>query len=185
MKKLIIFSLSLILLFAVVGCACGNQQTGPENRGTLTVAFDREKTGELLNYFQANQNVIVTGSLLNAETDYAALSQTAVVAVLKDAAVAEALLAAGWVDAGNWTEAQKQTNADMFGFTVLLAPNISDGSKTAAKYLTDWLVGDGVYDRTISTVSGGCSCKRVETTVTMKSDAPALAKSGRFDDLKN
>ena len=181
MKKLITFFLALILLFTVLACASG--QAAATNRGSLTAVYDRELTGELLAYFQANQNVVVTGTLLNDETDYSALTGT--VALLKDAATVEKLKALGWTETDTWTESQKETNATMFGYTVLLAPAVTDGSKIAVKYLTDWLVGDGSYERTITTTAGGCSCKRVETTVNMKSDAPALFKSGTFAELAN
>ena len=181
MKKLTALLFAFIILLAIVGCSGG--QTGPTNRGTLTVAYDNALTGELLNYFQANQNVAVTGILLDAETDVETLA--AGVALLKDEALAQKLLDAGWTETQNWTELQKQTNEEMFAYTVLVSPHTTESDKIAGKFLTDWLVGDGVYDRTITTVSGGCSCKRVETTVTMKSDAPALFKSGMFDGLAN
>ena len=181
MKKLIIVFLATILLFTALACASGSST--PENRGTLTVCYDRELTGELLAYFQANQNVIVTGTLLDSKTDYSAL--TSAVALLKDTATAEKLLAAGWTEVQNWNEAQQQTNAELFAYTAYLSPKATDTDKSACRYLTDWLVGEGSYTRTITTASGGCSCKRVETTVTMKSDAPALYKSGLFDALNN
>ena len=181
MKKLTIFFLSFILLLTVFACAGG--QSTVTNRGTLSVAYDNAKTADLLGYFQANQNVIVTGTLLNDETDYETL--TAAVALVKDIVVVEKLLAAGWTETDTWTESQKETNATMFNFTVLVKPDASAADKAALKYLTDWLVGDGSYDRTITTASGSCSCKREETTVIMKSDAPALFKSGTFSELAN
>lgn len=181
MKKLTIFFLSLILLFTALACASGS--TAATNRGTLTVAYDNALTGDLLGYFQANQNVIVTGTELTNETDFEAL--TAPVALLKDAAVIEKLTALGWTEADTWTDAQKETNAGMFGFTVLVAPNLTDANRSALKLLTNWLVGEGSYERTISTMSGSCSCKRVETNVIMNSDAPMLYQSGMFDGLKN
>ena len=87
MKKLTIFFLSFILLLTVFACAGG--QSTVTNRGTLSVAYDNAKTADLLGYFQANQNVIVTGTLLNDETDYETL--TAAVALVKDIVVAEKL----------------------------------------------------------------------------------------------
>ena len=183
MKKLIIFFLASILLFTVLACASG--QAAATNRGSLTAVYDRELTGELLAYFQANQNVVVTGKLLDSETDTETLSAGAAVVLTKDSTVTEKLLAAGWTETDTWTESQKEINADMFRFTVLVAPNASAADKSACKYLTDWLVGDGSYERTITTTAGGCSCKRVETTVNMKSDAPALFKSGTFAELAN
>ena len=185
MKKLITLFLACILMLAVFGCVCGSQSSAPVTRGELSVAFDKAQTQELLAYFQANQGVVVTGTLLNADTDFQKLSDSAAVALVKDAAVAEKLTAAGWTEAQNWTDAQKEANAGMFGFTVLVAPNMGDSAKLAAKYLTDWLVGDGTYERTVTSVAGGCSCKRVETQVTMKSDAPDLYRSGTFTELVN
>ena len=185
MKKLIAVFTVFILLLTIVGCTCGSSQTAAAStRGELSVAYDRELTKELLAYFQVNQGCIVTGTLLNEETDYAALSGVSA-ALVKDEAVAEKLKAAGWIETTNWTDLQKETNANMFDFIVLTAPDITDSGKTAAKYLTDWLVGDGAYDRTVTTVSGGCGCRRTETNVTMHSDAPELFKSGLFADLVN
>ena len=181
MKKLITLLIALILLTAVAGCTGGQQQT-VSHRGELSVAYDRESTKELLAYFQANQDCIVTGVLLDAETDYEALPTKASVALLKDEAVAEQLRAAGWTETENWTDAQKKTNGDTFGFIVLTAPDRTDSAKKAEKLLTDWLVGDGAYEKTITTASGGCSCKRTQTTVTYTSDAPELFKSGQFSD---
>lgn len=180
MKKLISLLIALNLLIAVAGCARGQQTV--THRGELSVAYDRESTKELLTYFQANQDCIVTGVLLDAETDYETLPAKASVALLKDEAVAEQLKAAGWTETENWTDAQKKTNEGMFSFIVLTAPDRTDSAKKAEKLLTDWLVGDGAYEKTITTASGGCSCKRTQTTVTYTSDAPELFKSGQFSD---
>ena len=184
MKKLILFFLSFALLFTIAACARGAQQT-VSHRGELTVFCDDSLTEDLLVYFQANQDCIVTCETLQPETDYAALSEKAGVALLKDEAVAEQLKAAGWTETEDWTEAQKKANDDMFGFIVLNAPASTESSKKAAKLLTDWLAGDGSYERTITTMSGSCSCKRTETKVTVTSDAPELCKDARFAALVN
>ena len=73
----------------------------------------------------------------------------------------------------------------MFNFTVLQSPANTETAKKASKLLTDWLVGDGSYERTITTVSGSCSCKREQTTVTVTSDAPELMKDAHFAKLIN
>lgn len=182
MKKLISVFIAALMLLMIIGCACG-QQTAVETRGDLSVLCDKEITKDLLAYFQANQNVIVTAVLLDSNTDYEKL--TGSVALLKDEATAEKLKAKGWTEAQNWTDAQKETNANMFDFIVLVAPSISESGKIAAKYLTDWLVGDGSYERKVVTMSGGCSCKKIETNVVMRSDAPALFQSGLFGELVN
>lgn len=186
MKKLIAFFLISVLLFTAAACARGtNGNAQTTIRGELSVAYDNTLTGELLTYFGANQACTVKGVLVNAETDYAILYETASVALVKDDAVIEALKAAGWTDTENWTEAQKKTNDGMFGFTVLNSPKITETAKTASKLLTDWLVGEGTYDRTITTVSGSCGCSKKETHVTIKSDAPELVKDAKFRALVN
>ena len=186
MKKLIAFCLISVLLFTAAACVCGTNGTAQSTiRGELSVAYDNALTGELLIYFQANQACTVKGVLLDAETDYAVLYETASVALVKDEAVIEALRAAGWTDTENWTEAQKKANDGMFGFTVLNSPKITETAKTASKLLTEWLAGDGVYERTITTVSGSCGCSKKEMQVTIRSDAPELAKSEQFKALVN
>ena len=186
MKKLISFFLIAVLLFTAAACVSGSSSTAsPTTRGELTVAYDKEITGDLLIYFQANQSVLVTGVLLNAGTDYDALAAKASVALLKDEAIAEQLKAKGWTETEDWTEAQKKTNDEMFRFIVLVSPSVSESGKKAAKLLTDWLVGDGSYEATISTMSGSCSCKRTETKVTITSDAPELCKDAHFAALVN
>ena len=185
MKKLIAFFLVFVLLMIAAACAgntSGNTQT---LRGELSVAYDNALTGELLVYFQANQGCSVQGVLLDAETDYEDLHETASVALVKDEAVIEALKEAGWIETEDWSDAQKKMNAGMFGFTVLSAPVITETAKTSSKLLTDWLVGDGTYDRTITTASGSCGCSKKQTNVTIKSDAPELAKSEQFKALVN
>lgn len=184
MKKLVSFILISILLLAAAGCVCGTTQT-VTHRGSLSVAYDDPLTKELLVYFQANQDCIVTGVLLDAETDYETLADKASVAVIKDGAFADRLRAAGWTDTESWSDEQKKANEEYFNFTVLNAPNPASGEKEAAKFLTDWLVGDGSYDKTLVVASGcGCSCSNSKKNVTIKSDAPDLAKSGKFQALK-
>lgn len=185
MKKLISLMMAFVLMLAIVGCACNSTSSAQTARGELSVAYDKAGAGDLLAYFQANQGVVVTGVQLDEKTDYAKLSKTASVALIKDEAVAEKLKAAGWTETQDWTEAQKAANESTFNFTVLIAPDASDSSKTAAKILTGWLAGDATYDTKISTMSGGCSCQRTETTVTITSDAPELFKTDLFDDLKS
>ena len=186
MKKLITFFLISVLLFSAAACACGTStNTQTTVRGELSVAYDNALTKELLHYFQANQACTVKGVLLDAETDYSTLSGQASVALLKDEAIAEQLKAAGWTETENWSDAQKKTNGELFGFIVLTAPERTESAKKAEKLLTDWLVGDGSYERTITTMSGSCSCKRTETQVTFTSDAPDLAKSEQFKALVN
>ncbi len=185
MKKLIAFFMMFILLFAAVACARSSQQTGPTYRGELTVYCDDALTKDLLVYFQANQSCITTCEIVDAETDFAAFMNKTGAAVLKDEAIAEKLKAAGWIETPDWTDAQKKTNEGLFHFIVLTSPANTESGKKAAKYLTDWLVGDGTYDATVTTVSGGCGCSRKQTTVTVKSDAPELAKSERFKALVN
>lgn len=185
MKKLIAFFLIFVMLFTAAACARNTSGSTQTLRGELSVAYDNALTGELLVYFQANQNCTVKGALLDAETDYETLFENASVALVKDEAVIAALEAAGWTETEYWTDAQKKTNDGMFGFTVLNSPKISETAKTASKLLTDWLVGDGTYECTITTTSGSCSCKRTETKVTIKSDAPELAKSEQFKTLVN
>ena len=184
MKKLISFFIIAVLLFAAAACASGST-AAQTARGELTVAYDREITKDLLVYFQANQSVLTNGVLLDAETDFAALAGNASVALLKDEAVAEQLRALGWTETDDWTEAQKKANDEMFRFTVLVSPSVTESGKKAAKLLTGWLVGDGTYEAMISTMSGSCSCKRTETKVTITSDAPELVKDARFAALVN
>lgn len=141
MKKLISILIIAILLFTTAGCSCGlsccgSGQKVPEKKGDVTLAFDNALTEKLLAYFQANQGYVVTGELLTAETDLTAVK--AKIAVLKDAAVIEALAAAGWTETAHWTEAQKTENAKLFNFTVLEAPNGAP-SETALKALVGWL----------------------------------------------
>ena len=182
MKKLMVLLLAALLVLAVIGCACGTQ-TERKARGELTVLFDREITGELLRYFQANQDCTVTPVLLNDETDYETITGTA--ALLKDEATAEKLKAKGWTETQDWTDAQKEQNAELFKFIVLIAPNLGDAAKTSAKILTDWVVGDSTYQNEVPVSSGGCSCKTKTELVTFKSDAPLLAKSEEFAELLN
>ena len=184
MKKLISFFLIFVLLFAAAACA--RSSTAVDNtRGSLTVAYDVDLTEDLLAYFRANQACKAEGVLLDEETDYAALSQKAFVALVKDEAVAEKLKAAGWIETEDWSESQKKANEEMFGFIVLTTPERTAEQKVASKLLTDWLVGDGVYERTITTTSGSCGCSRNETTVTIMSDAPDLCRDARFAKLVN
>lgn len=186
MKKLISFFIISVLLFAAVACAgSASNNAASSVRGELTVAYDNAITGELLPYFQANQACTAAGVLLDAQTDYAKLSETVAVALLKDEAIAEKLKAAGWIETEDWTEAQKKANEEMFGFIVLTPANQNATQKTASKLLMNWLVGDGSYERTITTVSGGCGCSRTETKVTVTSDAPELVKSEQFKALVN
>ena len=184
MKKLISFFMIFVLLFAVAACA--RSSTAVDNtRGSVSVAYDKAVTKDLLAYFQANQACTAEGTLLDGETDYAALSGKAFIALVKDEAIAEQLKAAGWIETEDWTEAQKKANEEMFGFTVLTAPECTAAQKNASKLLTDWLVGDGSYERTITTTSGSCGCSRTETKVTVTSDAPELFKDARFSSLVN
>lgn len=186
MKKLISILIASILLLAVVGCICGSSQQTVTHRGELSIAYDNARTKDLLTYFQANQDCIVTGVLLNENTDYTKLNETASVALVKDEAVIGKLLEAGWTETADFTDAQKEANAKMFNFTVLYAPNMTASGKASAKLLTDWLAGDGVYEKTLTTASGcGCSCSKEEKVVKFKSDAPKLFESGQFQDLMN
>ncbi len=183
MKKLISILIASILLLAIIGCTCGTQQT-VTHRGELSIAYDNALTKDLLAYFQANQDCIVTGILLNEKTNYEKLAETASVAVVKDEAVIAKLLEVGWTETADWTDAQKETNAKMFNFTVLNSPNMTASGKESAKLLTGWLAGDGVYEKTLTYASGcGCSCRKEQRTVKFKSDAPELAKSEQFKAL--
>ncbi len=185
MKKLIAFLLISVLLFTAAACACGSQQQTVTHRGEITVYCDNALTADLLIYFQANQDCLVTAEVLNAETDYEAFSTKTGAALLKDEAIAQKLLDAGWTETQDWTEAQKEKNTQMFGFTVLVSPKNSDTGRKTAKLLTDWLVGDGSFERTVTTVSGSCSCRREQTTVTITSDAGELVKDAHFAKLVN
>lgn len=185
MKKLIAFFLIAVLLFTAAACASSSGSTAQTTRGEISVAYDNELTKDLLVYFQANQSVLANGILLDAETDYDALANNASVALLKDEAIAGQLKAKGWTETEDWTEAQKKANDEMFRFIVLVSPSVNESGKKAAKLLTDWLVGDGTYQATISTMSGSCSCKRTETKVTITSDAPELCKDAHFAALVN
>ena len=185
MKKLIAFFLIFVMLFTAAACARNTSGSTQTLRGELSVAYDNALTGELLVYFQANQNCTVTGTLLDDETDYAAITEKSGVALLKDEAIVQKLKDAGWTETEDWTEKQKGTNESMFNFTVLQSPANTETAKKASKLLTDWLVGDGSYERTITTVSGSCSCKREQTTVTVTSDAPELMKDAHFAKLIN
>ena len=183
MKKLISFFMIFILLFAAAACARTAQTV--THRGELSVFCDDSLTKELLTYFQANQDCIVTSEVLSADFDESPFAAKTGVALLKDEAIAQKLKDAGWTETQDWTEAQKKANADMFDFTVLLSPANSETARKTAKLLTDWLVGDGSYERTITTTSGSCSCRRTETKVTVTSDAPELFKDARFAALVN
>lgn len=183
MKKLISVLIAFLLLFAIAACANRNSSVDSGPRGTLSVVYDNELTGQLLGYFGANQKCVVTGVLLEKNTDLAAITDG--VALLKDEAAIERLKAKGWTEAEYWTDAQKETNAGMFGFTVLNAPKSTDATKAAGAILSGWLIGDADWDATVRHTAGGCSCKAVEKTVPMKSDAPALAKSEAFRPLVN
>lgn len=183
MKKLISVFIAFILLFAIAACARGNSSSVYQSRGNLSVVCDNELTVDLLGYFQANQNCVATGILLTEETDTDSITDA--VALLKDEANAEQLKAKGWTEAEYWTDAQKETNADMFNFIVLNAPQVTEATETAGKILTDWLVGDGECKMTVTSSAGGCSCKTVETEMTVRSDAPGLAKSEEFAELVN
>lgn len=185
MKKLILFALSTVLLFTLIACACGGSQT-VTHRGELTVAYDVDLTRDLLSYFQANQDCIVTGVKLDEETDYENIGNTVTVALVKDEAVAEKLVAAGWTETENWTDAQKTTNAAKFGYIVLLSPKATSGEKETSKLLSDWIVGDGTYDATVTISSGcsGCNCSRKTETKTIRSDALKLYESDDFAALR-
>ena len=185
MKKLIAFFLISVLLFAAVACAGSSAQSSANTRGELTVYCDHALSVDLLSYFQANQACIVTAETLDENTDYLLIASKAGAALLKDEAVAEQLKAVGWTETEDWTEAQKKTNESMFNYIVLVSPANGEAAKRAAKLLTDWLAGDGTYDWTVTTVSGGCGCSRKQTTVTIKSDAEELAKSEQFKALVN
>ena len=185
MKKLILFVLSTVLLLALVGCICGSSQT-VTHRGELTVAYDVDLTKDLLAYFQANQDCIVTGIKLDEKTDYNKIGDNVTVAVVKDEAIAEKLVAAGWVETENWTNAQKATNAEKFGFIVLLSPKATSGEKETSKLLSDWLVGDGAYETTVTISSGcsGCNCSKKTETRKIRSDALKLYESEEFAALR-
>lgn len=183
MKKLISVLIAFVMLFAIAACASGNSNTDSGPRGTLSVVYDHELTKQLLGYFGANQYCVVTYILLEEETDLDAITDA--VALLKDEAAIERLKAKGWTEAEYWTDAQKETNAGMFGFTVLNAPQITDTTKAAGAILSGWLIGDAKWEKTVRHTAGGCSCKYIETVVTLQSDAPALAKSEAFRPLVN
>lgn len=142
MKKLISICIVSILLFTLAGCSCGlsccgSKQNVPTAKGAISIAYDNAKTADLLAYYQANQGYVITGVLLSADTDYNAVGAT--VAVVKDAAYIEKLTAAGWTETAHWTEAQKAENDNLFGFTVLEAPNAA--AESAIKALLNWLGG--------------------------------------------
>lgn len=184
MKKLILFTLVSVLLFATIGCACGQTQT-VTHRGELTIAYDRELTKELLGYFQANQDCIVTGILLSEQTNFETLADTASVALLKDETLANALRAEGWADTADWSDAQKTANEAYFNFIVLISPKATSGNKEASKLLTDWLAGDGVYEKQVlAAQSCSCSCSKQTKTVKIKSDVGVLAKEDKFQPLR-
>ncbi len=184
MKKLILFTLSAVLLFTLIGCICGSSQT-VTHRGELTVAYDVALTKDLLAYFQANQDCIVTGVLFDENTDYDTIGENVPVAVVKDDTVAEKLMAAGWTETENWTDAQKTANAELFGFTVLLSPKATSAQKETSKLLSDWLVGDGSYEKTITTASScSCSCSKKTETKTIRSDVKKLYEDETFAPLK-
>ena len=132
MKKLISFFMIIVLLFTAAACAAGGS-AAPSTRGTLSVACDREITKELLVYFQANQSVLTTCVLLDANTDYDALADEASVALLKDETVAGQLKDKGWTETEDWTESQKKANAQMFDFIVLVSPSVNESGRKAAK----------------------------------------------------
>lgn len=184
MKKLIAFFMISVMLFTAIACVCGTQQT-ESHRGELTVVYDNELTKDLLAYFQSNQDCLVTASQLNEKTDYSAISAKSGIALIKDEAFAEKLKEAGWTETQDWSDAQKKANEAMFKFTVLTSPANGDEAKKSCKLLTDWLVGDGTYEKKITSVSGGCGCgcSRKETNVTFKSDAPELVNSEQFKKL--
>jgi hypothetical protein len=153
------------MLFATVACSCGTSccgggQSVPQKKGDVVIAYDDPYVKKVLGFFQANQGYVIAYQELAAaegETpDYNQLAGKACIAVLKDEAIAEKLKAAGWIETPDWTDAQKKTNEGLFHFIVLTSPANTESGKKAAKYLTDWLVGDGTYDATVTTVSGGC-----------------------------
>ena len=182
MKKLIVLFLAALLLFAAAACA--QQQTEVEKpRAEFTVVYDKEITKELLGYFMANQYCVVTGVQLTKDADLSAITDA--VALLKDEAAIEQLKAMGWTEAEYWTDAQKEKNAEMFNMTVLNAPKITDPAKTGGAILSGWLVGEAEWDATYKHTAGGCSCKPVEKTVRMQSDAPLLVQSEEFEELTN
>ena len=144
MKKLITLVIVFALLFTTAGCSCGlsccgSGQSVPTAKGDVTIAYDNARISDLLAYFQANQGYVVTGELLTVESDPSTVK--AKIAVLKDAAVIEALTAAGWTETVHWTEAQKASNEKLFAFTVLEAPK-GAASENALKALVGWLGGD-------------------------------------------
>lgn len=144
MKKLISILMITVLLFATVACSggtscCGSGQKIPAKKGDVSIAYDSETTKEVLAFFQANQGYVVTGTMLDEQTDYEKVKDFAKIAVVKDPSVVEKLTAAGWSETANWTAAQKANNDGMFAFTVLEAPGSISGE--AAKALTEWLGG--------------------------------------------
>lgn len=148
MKKLISIILISVLLLATVGCSCGtsccgSKQNVPTAKGDVTIAVDDTETQKLLAYFQTNQGYVVSYVFLNADTDYESLSKTARIAVVRDDAVIASLKAAGWTETAHWTEAQKENNQKLFGFTVLemLGENGTSVNSAAIQALTGWLGG--------------------------------------------
>ena len=143
MKKLISILIISILLFTTVGCSCGlsccgTKQVVPEKKGDVAIAYDDESIKTILAYFQANQGYVVTGVLLDGETDFESID--AKLAVVKDEATVEKLEAEGWTETAHWTETQKANNEKLFGYIVLEAPEgVYDDSALLA--LTRWLGG--------------------------------------------
>lgn len=149
MKKIIAIIVISVLSLAMIGCSCascgcGGGQNVPSAKGEVSIAYDKAEIRDLLSYYQANQGYVVTFVPLEESTDFAKLSDSVRVAVVKDEAVIEQLKAAGWIETEQWTEAQKASNEKLFGLTVLELPNESGASlnKDAVAALTRWLSGE-------------------------------------------
>lgn len=165
MKRICLYGLSIILLFAAIGCACGrnNAPTGPENPN-VTVVVDDPAAKNALAYFQAHTGYLPTVVLLNDETlqktaeDLAARGESAERAdvlkaicagatclLLKDEAIVQEYEALGFVIDNEalrtLTASYRIENADQLGVTVVQMPSGSETNLDALKALVSWLTG--------------------------------------------
>ncbi len=164
MKKIGLYSICLLLVLAMVGCACNRQTTtGPENPN-FTIVIDDASTKNALAYFQANTGYVPTIVTVDDET-YAkfeqdrkdnglsteradilkAMTEGATCLLLKDAALIDEYAALGFAADNEELKTRfagyRIDNADLLGLTLVLMPVEAEINADALMNLAVWMTG--------------------------------------------
>ena len=166
MKKICLYSLTVLLLLAMVGCTCGQKattSTGPENPN-FTVVTDAAKTAEILAYFQAHTGYLPavisiddaalselsesrTAEGLSVERAdlLTALTEGATCLLLTDESLVAEYEALGFSVNNealrSMSPSYRIDNADILGLTVVQMPQSSEINRDALVSLVAWMTG--------------------------------------------